>query len=390
MRARSASLIGVSLTVLAVACGGSDSSDLFGSEGGGGTSSTGGTSSAGTSSTGGTASAGTSSSGGTSSTGGTSSAGTSSGGTASAGKGGTGTSGSGGTGTAGTGGSGTAGKGGSGTSGSGGTGTAGTGGTGASGKGGSGTSGSGGTGTSGSGGTGASGKGGSGTSGSGGTGTSGAGGTGAGGATTCSPEAQTGCTDPASKCTVTQSGNALGPQCVTPMGGSLSGDGEKCSRATDGQGNSIPGQDNCQAGLWCTLLGTSNTPASNARDCRAFCTETSGCQSGEACVAIDQRSPPDGVCLPTCEPFKTCGSGGTCADFELGTGGQVIQLCRSVGMTFGMCNSDYDCGKDSACLPAQFGSSCQALCDQAHPCQLPAQKCKPSTGLPTGIGYCGF
>ena len=204
-------------------------------------------------------------------------------------------------------------------------------------------------------------------------------------ASSCNPETQSGCSGADSKCTLTSpGGGGYQPTCVAPMSTTV-GNGTKCVRM-----NGLAGYDDCAAGDFCTFLGASEGDPNNpVRFCRAFCASSGSCGANKTCVPIDNQTPPDALCLPTCTPFKgQCGNNGTCAGQEINVEGQGALVCRYEGNGFPgtPCGQDTDCGKEHVCVDGPGGKRCRGLCDAAHPCL--GLSCQMSPALPAGIGVC--
>jgi hypothetical protein len=162
----------------------------------------------------------------------------------------------------------------------------------------------------------------------------------------------------------------------------------RCTRVT-GQGavgqsctRSAYGVDSCGKGLFCSRVATPR----NALACRKLCHQTSDCVTGERCVDLGGRLPPEGICLETgCALFSTqCGTGRACG-VAAGTNGSTLTYCRYQGPveTGGTCATDSDCAGDAFCS----GDKCVRLCDASHACPS-GTRCHAQTGLPNAGGLC--
>ncbi|HZS42291.1 MAG TPA: hypothetical protein VFF06_35920 [Polyangia bacterium] len=191
---------------------------------------------------------------------------------------------------------------------------------------------------------------------------------------------------PDTRCTIIQDPMMMGNDvhnCVAPKGSLTVG--MPCTRT-------VFGDDDCAAGLVCTLRGV----ATGALICRKWCRADTDCAAGEQCSGqVSQAYPLDGMCIPTCAPFSsTCGVGLTCGEESIGVGSTMAKvrrafLCRSAGtgVPGDPCMTGDECGPDQICT-----GSCVALCDDTHACAITdadagAPMCNPLSGSTTGT--CG-
>jgi len=205
----------------------------------------------------------------------------------------------------------------------------------------------------------------------------------------CDPLAQTGCTAPATKCTAVDDGAGSGKAgCVTPSGTKAVGDA--CTRTS--QDPSGIGNDDCAAGLFCSGIGSLQSPPS--RHCRKFCKDDGKCASTEKCsqLVFEGTTATAGICVPTCTVFGTdCTGSLNCSVLITSMDGTTAHgTCRAVGTKVAgdTCTMAYECAKDMVCAdPTKSGkATCIPLCDSSHACSTGS--CKPVGSLPSGGGIC--
>jgi len=145
-----------------------------------------------------------------------------------------------------------------------------------------------------------------------------------------------------------------------------------------------PGQDDCEAGAFCTPLGG----AEGALRCRALCRDGAGCAPTEVCASAG-TAPRMGTCVAACDPFdpSACGAGLGCAPvasleapspravcLDAGTGA-LGDPCEASGCAPGLL-----CARDELLV-----LRCAPPCDPDHPCLTGT--CAP-LGEGTGLGAC--
>lgn len=205
---------------------------------------------------------------------------------------------------------------------------------------------------------------------------------------TCSTVVQD-CMNPLKpKCTIVFEGVEIDTECVAQAG--TVGRDQSCTRTNPG--NPGVGRDDCAMGLFCSGMGFPQdmSGAATMRACREFCYEGSTCAAGEACAALDNLTPQNGLCMKTCALFGAdCAAGTSCSISSLTGEEMYVGLCRSTGTAAAgaACESSTDCQANLQCLFGDHGSgACGSLCDEAHPCS--AGSCMAIPGLPAAGGFC--
>ena len=182
----------------------------------------------------------------------------------------------------------------------------------------------------------------------------------------CDPVAQN-CVEPtANKCVftpATMQGDSDTETCVATKGTNM--EGQPCTRAAFGD-------DDCAAGLVCTLRGLPD----GQFVCRKFCHDTSDCPSQQTCTNISNQTTNIGLCTPTCAAFGSdCTGNTTCTAFvrvvsASDMGRAVVFTCRPIGTVpaGGSCMAETDCVANTSCLGQGASGMCTPLCDDNHAC----------------------
>ncbi len=177
------------------------------------------------------------------------------------------------------------------------------------------------------------------------------------------------CPAPFDKCTLVDAIQDVPyePVCVVSAG--RRDIGECCER-------SVPGNDDCAPGGWCTPLGIGSVEE-GPMACRAICREESECGQGR-CLAVGDGV---GLCVSSCRIFGAdCVAPGIRCVAGATVDGNYFGYCARFGsgVSDEPCGSDANCGVDFVC--EQDSATCRQMCDDDHPCPG-AERC-----LPLGLG----
>jgi hypothetical protein len=139
------------------------------------------------------------------------------------------------------------------------------------------------------------------------------------------------------------------------------------------------GVDDCGAGLTCSA----GSLGDDMLVCRPICRAGGDCAAGEACRWYALTAPPVGYCVPGCTLFGTeCPSFATCdGATALDAAGAVVDglACRAIGTTAPgeICHRSIDCTEGHSCARLGTDYVCLPLCDDAHPCAVGTDTCRP-------------
>jgi hypothetical protein len=201
----------------------------------------------------------------------------------------------------------------------------------------------------------------------------------------CSTQNQTGCTDPAlPKCSVALNAFLVWSNICRPQDPAMITEGTDCARATDSPPEAGVGNDNCAAGNYCTSLGNlDGTLGPGFLKCHKFCETAASCSGTQTCMALNDLSPPDGICIDPCTLFDgtECTAGAAGCFPAKNVTGATIGMCAAVGTvaTGGRCGAGIgDCVANNVCINTDWENSinnCRPLCDAAHPCVDATMEC---------------
>jgi hypothetical protein len=183
------------------------------------------------------------------------------------------------------------------------------------------------------------------------------------------------CVDPSLRCQIIFTDGEYVAGCQPPWHPAVNTEGKICSRTK-------VGHDDCVKGLHCVPDGVTAT------SCRRLCEKDSDCAAGAKCGAITTLPPYFGVCWKTCTPFGGECPGESCAAPHFAIDQvNTFEACREIG-TGGLgasCKAQWNCAEDMNCYGTS-GFKCNAMCDDAHPCD--GGTCKKFAGLPQNGGVC--
>jgi hypothetical protein len=157
------------------------------------------------------------------------------------------------------------------------------------------------------------------------------------------------------------------PSCVDVAG--TQGFEMPCTR----NGNGDPGDDNCAAGFFCSIIGWGGTTTNPDRHCNQMCNTTADCPANHHCIS---RTTFSGDCIRDCGALgsTSCGGGLVCStllqDIDATMADPKIFLtCRTAGPggPADTCMEDAECQANLACSAAD-GTCDTFLCDDNHMC----------------------
>ncbi len=194
-----------------------------------------------------------------------------------------------------------------------------------------------------------------------------------GAAPVCDPVKQTGCKK-GQKCTLrAYSSPVYVLTCVAD------GDADEDTHCVTGNGSS---SENCVAGTFCTSYGSFGDSFNNLQICKPLCRVDSDCAKGNFCATAFPEAEV-GLCVPTCTPFEPCAGHAysTCsAPYRVNQTDELRLSCRHLGSSkMGtVCSASFTCAEGLTCRDdvQGSGSSCQPICDDAHPCPAAKSSCE--------------